>query len=61
MHQNFYFDFLLFDYIEKRLDKKTKVNFKVYYVIDWTTNNHNARIIQNFKQIGHEIWSVNKI
>ena len=30
---------LLFGYIEKRLDKKAKVNFKIY---NWPTNNYNA-------------------
>ena len=28
----------LFGYVEERLDKKTKVNFKVYDITDWTTN-----------------------
>ena len=30
---------LLFGYIEKRLDKKAKVNFKIY---NWPTNNYNT-------------------
>ena len=25
----------LFDYVEKLFDRKTKVNFKIYDVIDW--------------------------
>ena len=29
----------LFCYVEKGLDKKTKVNFKIYDVTDWTKNN----------------------
>ena len=29
----------LFGYVEKRLYKKAKVNFKIYDVKDWTTNN----------------------
>ena len=27
-----------FDYVRKRLDKKAKVNFKIYYVTDWIKN-----------------------
>ena len=33
---------LLFGYIEKRLDKKAKVNFKIYNVTVWQTNNYNT-------------------
>ena len=29
----------LFGYLEKRFDKKAMVNFKIYNVTDWTTNN----------------------
>ena len=29
----------LFGYKEKRLDKKGKVNFKIFEITDWTTNN----------------------
>ena len=28
----------LFSHVEKRFDKKAKVNFKIYDVTDWTTN-----------------------
>ena len=28
----------LFSHVEKRFDKKAKVNFKTYDVTDWTTN-----------------------
>ena len=34
----------LFGYIEKRLNNETMVNFKVYDVTDWTTNNFNTHI-----------------
>ena len=27
-------------YVEKQLDKKAKVNFKIYDVTDWKTNNY---------------------
>ena len=30
----------LFGYVEKRRDNKAKVNFKIYDVTDWTTNNY---------------------
>ena len=34
----------LFGFVEKRLDKNSKLNFKIYYVTDWTTNNFNTYI-----------------
>ena len=40
----------LFGYLEKRLDKKDIVNFKIYDITDWTTNNHNTRIAQYLKK-----------
>ena len=36
----------LFGYVEKRLVKKAKINFKICNVADWTTNNYNTRIVQ---------------
>ena len=59
----FKFLYWLFGYIEKRFDKKAKVNFKIYDVADWTTNNYNTHIAQYLKkkQSGNEIWSLNKI
>ena len=38
------FLFWLFGYVEKWLDKKAMVNFKIYNFTDWTTNNCNAHI-----------------
>ena len=35
---------------EKRLDKETKVNFKIYDVTDWTTKNYNKQIAQYIKK-----------
>ena len=32
-------------YVEKRLDKKAKVNFKIYNVTDWTINNYTNKYI----------------
>ena len=39
-----------FGYVEKHLDKKTKVNFKIYDLIDWLTNKYNAYITQYLKK-----------
>ena len=33
-----------FGLVGKRLDKKVKVNFKIYDVTDWKTNNYNTHI-----------------
>ena len=35
----------LFGHVEKLLDWKDKVNFKIYYVITWLTNNCNTHTI----------------
>ena len=35
-----------FGYAEKRLDKKPMVNFEIYDVTDWTSNNYNTHIAQ---------------
>ena len=40
----------LLDYVEKQLDKKVKVNFKIYNVTDWTANNYNTQITQYLKK-----------
>ena len=42
---------LLFSHVENRLDKKVKVNFKIYYVIYWTVNNYNTYIVQYLKKL----------
>ena len=34
----------LFGYVEKRLDKKAMLNFKISDVTDWATNNDNTHI-----------------
>ena len=34
----------LFGYVEKRFDKKGKVDFKIYEVTDLTTDNYNTHI-----------------
>ena len=40
----------LFGYVEKRLDKKFKVNSKIYDVTDWTANNYSLQIVQYLKE-----------
>ena len=42
-----------FAYEEKRLDKKGMVNFKTYYITDWTTNNCNKHIAQISRSKGN--------
>ena len=41
----------LFDYVEKWIDKKAKVNFKIYDVTDSTINNYNTYIVQYLKKL----------
>ena len=40
----------LFDDAAKKLDNKAKVNFKVYDIATWETNNCNSHIAQNLKK-----------
>ena len=40
----------LFWLCKKRLDKKARVNFKIYVVTDWKTNNCNTHIAQCLKK-----------
>ena len=40
----------IFGFVEKRLDKKAMVNFKIYDVLDWTTNYYNTHIAQCLKK-----------
>ena len=44
---NFYPNF--FDDVVKQLDKKATVNFKIYDITDWETNNKNTYIVQYLK------------
>ena len=39
-----------FGHVGKRLDKKSKVNFKIYEVTIWETNNYNAHIAKRLKK-----------
>ena len=47
----FTFLFRLFGHVEKQLDNKVMVNFKIYDVIDWTTNHYNTHITQLFQEV----------
>ena len=46
----FKFLFFLFGHVEKRLDLKDKVNFKIYDVTTWETSSCNAYITQYLKK-----------
>ena len=39
-----------FDYVKKILDKKAKVDFKIYDITDWETNKSNTHIAQYLKK-----------
>ena len=54
----------LLDHVGKFLDRKAKVNFRNYNVINWETNNYNtaiAKYLKNQRQSDNEFWSVNTI
>ena len=58
------FCWLFFGHAGKPIDKKTKVNFKIYDVTDWGANSYNTHIAQylkKYRQTNNEIWSVNKL
>ena len=53
----------LLGHVEKWLDLKDGVNFKIYDVTTWLTKHGDTHIGQYLKkkrQLGNEIWSVNK-
>ena len=39
----------IFGHVEKPLDQKVKVNFKIYDITTWLTNNYNTHIAQCLK------------
>ena len=45
---NFYLDFI--DLVVKLLDKKAKVNFKIYGIMNWETSNYNTYIPKYLKR-----------
>ena len=42
---------LLFGKVEKQLDKKDNIKFRIYDVTTWLTNNHNTHIANAFSQV----------
>ena len=46
------FVLIFFDHAGKRVNKKSKVNFKIYYAVNWQKNNCNQDC---------EIWSIKEI
>ena len=54
----------MFGHVEKQLDKKSKVDFKIYDVTNWITTNYHTYIASYLKkqrQSDNEIWSDNRI
>ena len=54
----FIFSPWIFGYVEKHLDQKAEINFKIYDVVDWTTNNYNTNVAQYLKKWN---WPANRI
>ena len=50
VHSQFWDNFWQLAHVVKRLDKKSKVDLKIYDVIDWTANNYNTHITQYLKK-----------
>ena len=46
----FNFLFWFFGSVGKRLVKKAKVNFKIYDVANWETNDYNAHVVRCLKK-----------
>ena len=51
------FLFSVFTHVRKRLDKKAKVNFKIYDVTKWTTNSQSMNFSQLMDQNIRNIFS----
>ena len=43
----------IFGHAGKRLDKKATVNFKIYDIINWETNNYNTHTAQYSRKKGN--------
>ena len=57
MKNPFYFMLKAFCDVGKLIDKKTKVNFKIHEVTDWTAENYSAHTGQyKWRQSGNKIW-----
>ena len=64
MKNDYFLRCLIFCSNFKLLYKKVMVNFKIYDIANWITNNYNTHIAQYLKkerQSRNEIWSVNRI
>ena len=48
----FQFSFWIFGHVEKRRNKKAKVNFEIYDVTNWITNNFDIYIARYLKKWG---------
>ena len=62
MYLNLCSDF--FGHAGKLLDEKAKVNFKIFDITSWETNNyniHNAEYLKTQRESENEIWSVKRI
>ena len=40
----------VFGHVEKQLDRKNKINFKIHDVTDWETNNYNIHFVQYLRK-----------
>ena len=57
MKNPFYFMLKAFCDVGKLIDKKSKVNFKIHEVTDWTAENYSAHTGQyKWRQSGNKIW-----
>ena len=48
--ETFQFSFWIFGHVEKWRNKKAKVNFEIYDVTNWTTNNFDTYIARYLKK-----------
>ena len=54
----FYFCSDFFGHVGKWFDKKAKVDFKIYDVTNWETNNCNTHIVQDLKKQRQQIKTI---
>ena len=51
-------------YVEKRLNKKVMINFKIYDITDWRINNYKIHIANISRRKGNQVmkfWLVNRV
>ena len=51
----------LFGHVGERLDQEDQVNFKIYDVTTWSTNNLNKHIYQYFRSKGNQAMKFGKL